>query len=441
VLTELPFEADVVVWLLYALTPKMWPPLLEVGEKVALYDAEWLGKAMEQETAGYKVPEELKGAGIGKRLIIRDQEFSDAPGDPVHRVAARFDLGRVRISEAEEVARSSAEALIALASLQGGHSSPWVVEDSYSMFIDGRDGTWSMAAPATFRPTTAQRLAISEDWTAQVIEKGAERWGPHFPIQDERMQEAAHLLVWLRRARETWGPARLILCDRVIERVAGWAGLASPRTLIVDHLRISWAITRMRNEFAGIAWAAYTTDDILSEIRDEAEREAFSRAREEIRWNPELRPSLGERSWSVDPRGTLKRLDWLLERVPADTPIGDRLTRLVNDTRTGQATAAWAESLMTEFSALEARSRRVRNALVHGGPASDSISERVLPFVEALAESALYVSVEGRFDGVDLVDFFLERRAANEAILEALRAGTPAVDALWPNQEPMSDST
>ena len=306
------------------------------------------------------------------------------------------------------------------------------------MFIDGRDGPWSMMAPAVFTPTSAQRRAMNEDWTVEVIAKNVGRWGPHFPIRDEQMQEAAHLLVWLRKARETWGPARLILCDRVIERASGWAGLSGPRRLIDDHLKLDWAINSMRNECANVAWDAYTTGDVFEPIRDRAEYDDLKRARDEIRWNPDLGFDLGVRSWTVRPRGTLQGLDWLIERVPDGSPISERLLRLKDDTATGRAGAAWAERLMEEFSKLEARSRRVRNSLVHGGPAIDQASSGALPFVEALAESALFISVEGRLDGVDLVDHFLERKAWNLKCLDALRAGVPPIDALWPNQEPMS---
>jgi hypothetical protein len=435
-LGRLPGEGEVIVWLLYALAPKMQPPLLKVGEKVSLFDAEWLGRAMESpESAAYPVPEELKAEGIAKRLITRNREFSAEDPDPVTRVAVRFDLGRVRLSEAEEIARSSAEALIALASLVGNHTCPWIVEESFSMFIDGRDGPWSMSAPAVFTPTSAQGLTMSEDWTVEVITKNAERWGPHFPIRDEQIQEAAHLLVWLRKASETWGPARLILCDRVVERVAGWAGLSGPRRLIDDHLKLDWAINSMRNECANIAWDAYASGDVFEPVRDREEHEAQKRSREEIRWDPDLGFDLGVRSGAVRPRGTLKKLDWLIERVPEGSPIAERLVRLSNDTATGGAGAAWAERLMDEFSKLEARARRVRNALVHGGPAIDHASSGVLPFVEALAQSALFISVEGRLDGADLVDHFLERRARNMRYLSALRSGVAPIDALWPSAE------
>jgi hypothetical protein len=287
-----------------------------------------------------------------------------------------------------------------------------------------------------FEPSSAQRSAMSEDWTAEVIEKNAERWGRHFPIQDELMQEAAHLLVWLRKARETWGPARLILCDRVVERVAGWAGLASPRRLVSDHLKIAWAINSIRSECANAAWGALNANDIFLALRNREAREALTRAREEIQSDPDLEFKLGERSWTVNPRGTLKKVAWLVERVPDGSPAAERLKLLEDNTRTGPAAAAWADKLMAEFAGLESRARRVRNALVHGGPASEPVSDQVLPFVEALAESALFISAEGRLDGVDLVDFFLERRTENMRALDALRAGVPAVDALWPNADP-----
>lgn len=435
ILTELPRRADVVVWLLYALAPKLWPPILEIGERVTLYDVEWLHAASESPNPAYPVPGELTENGFGISAITGDRGKSSDDPNAVPYVAARISLGKVRVSEAEAIARRSAEALIALASLHGGHVCPWIVEDSFAMFIDGGSGPSTFAAPAVFEPSSAQRSAMSEDWTAEVIGKNADRWGRHFPIQDHRMQEAAHLLVWLRKARETWGPARLVLCDRVIERVAGWAGLSSPRRLITDHLKIQWAITAMRSECANVAWGAMNANDIFSAIGDRQRIEALQRAREEIRQDPDLEFNLGERSWSVNPRGVLKKLDWLSARVPNGGPIAERISKLKDRTRTGSAGAAWADDLMVEFSTLEARARRVRNVLIHGGPVSDLAADEILPFVESLAESALFASVEGRLDEVALVDFFLDRRTANMEVLDALRNRIHPIDALWQNAD------
>ncbi len=432
VLTDLPRRANVVVWLFFALAPKLWPPILKVGDRVTLYDVAWLHATEGSPNPGYPVPEELANLERGISTLVLDRGKANDNPNTVPYVAARIGLEDVRVSDAEEIARSSAEALVALASLHGGHRCPWILEETFAAFIDGRGGPSTFAAPAVFEPTSGQRVAMSEDWTAEVIEKNADRWGKHLPIRDSRMQEAAHLLVWLHKARETWGPARLVLCDRVIERVAGWAGLASPRRLIADHIKIQWAIGSMRSECANVGWAALNAENIFSPITARPQREADGRRRTEIRLDPDLEFKLGERSWSVNPRGVLRKLDWLEEQVPRGSPASERIAKLKARTSTGEAAAAWAKELMENFARLEARSRRVRNVLIHGGPATDLVADQVLPFVESLAETALFISVEGRLDEIDLVDFFLDRRAENVRTLEALRQGAHAADALWP---------
>ena len=86
---------------------------------------------------------------------------------------------------------------------------------------------------------------------------------------------------------------------------------------------------------------------------------------------------------------------------------------------------------MREFSRMDARAKRVRNALVHGGPATEQAAEEIVPFVESLAEMALYTSVEGRLDEVDLVDHFLNMRASHLHVLDELKGGMSPADALW----------
>lgn len=433
VLTRLPRKADVVVWLRFALAPKMHPPVLRVCERVSLYDAAWLHLAEETpQHAAYPLPDELIDSRFGGvSRVIGERGKTTGDGDAVPYAAVRIELQEVWVSEAEGLARGSAEALIALASLEGGHICPWILEDSFSMFIDQGGGPASTAGPAVFQPSPQQRSAMSEDWTAEVISKNAERWGRHFPIRDHRMAEAAHLLVWLHKARGTWGPARLILCDRVIERVSGWAGFSTPRRLITEYLKFHWAMAGMRSECANVAWGALNAEDIYAPVSTPEQQKARTERREEIRWDPDLEFDLGERHWLVNPRGVLGKLDWLGERVPPGNRIAERIDELRERTQTGSAAAAWAAELMDEFSRMDARAKRVRNALVHGGPATEQAADQILPFVESLAEMALYTSVEGRLDEVDLVEHFIKMRSAHLRVLKALKDGMKPVDALW----------
>lgn len=345
---------------------------------------------------------------------------------------SRLDLGEVRISEAEDLARSSAEALVALADLHGAES-PWVLEESFAMLVDGRHGGSTFAAPAAFSLPADKRIALSSDTTADVIAKNAEEWAAHFPIVDPRMRQAAHLLLWLSKAREAWAPGRLILCDRVIERVAAWAGVASPRQFLKDHVRLSWALAQVRHRLAGVAFVAFASLG-SADRADAAEWERYRIGHEEIRTDADLGLALGERTWTVEPGSVIGKLGWLAERVPPGTHALEEIELLADRTRSGSSLADWVEELMSEFDAMESRRRRLRNALTHGGPAGEEAAAAVLRFVESVAVSALYTSMQGRFSGTPLVDHFLERRRADERRFEALRADADPAEVLWPRE-------
>jgi hypothetical protein len=177
----------------------------------------------------------------------------------------------------------------------------------------------------------------------------------------------------------------------------------------------------------------------LPEPVDRNTYEHFQKAREEMLSEPSVKFTLDESTWSVNSRGVAQKLDWLIDRVVPDSVGEARLKDLRERMHSGPAAAQWAKELMAEFEIQEARSRRVRNVLVHGGPETDSTVEGALPFVESLAAEALYASVEGRLDETELVDFFLDRRAYFTKILRDLESGCSPADVLWASAKPSDD--
>lgn len=428
--TELPREGDVVIWLLFAFATRRGSlsPLM-LGDRVTLYDISWLRSVSTGSALfAHPLPPELEADAKTISLLLRPESESNTE-QAVPRLAIRIDLGRILIAEAEESARRSAEALVALAALQA-EETPWVLEESFLMYVNGELGPWRFASPAAFTLEGERRIAVEQDITASVIERNAEHWAPHFPIRDPRMQEAAHLLVWLRRTRETWTAGRLLLCDRVIERAAGWAGLADVARFVAEYLKVPWAINQIRNEIVSCGWSAFNA---LGEMEgaSRAEWERAKRWHDEIHADPEIGFDIGPEFWSLRPDGILRRLEWIIERVPGETFAHSRVRRLQDRVRDGRAAAGWADELMGEFDARNARSRRLRNALTHGGPASAETAALCVPFVETLAIQALHTAVQGRLEGTDLVDHFLDDRAKSTAILARLHDGANPADALW----------
>src|ERR1035437_5482318 len=85
------------------------------------------------------------------------------------------------------------------------------------------------------------------DVTAMELARHAEALGRHLPLRTTELCMAGRLLVWLRQAGASDNPAQVVLCDRVIERVCGWAGIAKPWRFTEDSLKPEWIYNRIRN--------------------------------------------------------------------------------------------------------------------------------------------------------------------------------------------------
>lgn len=141
-------------------------------------------------------------------------------------------------------------------------------------------------------------------------------------------------------------------------------------------------------------------------------------------------PGAGGR-YTIDLRGVLRRLDFLLERVERDTPLHQRLAELKRRTTSGQAAAAWAGELARDFDAFQGRERRVRNCLVHGGPIDDEMAISVILVMDWLAAEALHTAIKGMLSDSDLIDYFLDRREEYERCLRRLQMNERPAEAMF----------
>jgi hypothetical protein len=216
-----------------------------------------------------------------------------------------------------------------------------------------------------------------------------------------------------------------VLCDRIFEQIAGWAGVVDRRRFTSQYLRTSWALRRIRLEISN-SWAA------IHSARLNFDPSLSRKKWEEIKQDTELgyEPGAGGR-YTIDLRGVLLRLDFLLECVEPDTPLHERLLRLKRRTANGRSTADWVEDLVGEFDAFQSRERRVRNGLVHGGPIDDEMAASVVLFMDWLAAESLHTAIKGLLADHDLIDHFLDRREEYEYCWRRLRRNEPAVEAMF----------
>lgn len=429
-LTEPPRRGEVVVWMDYRLAKVGWPPEVKLGDHVALYDDSWLRSCLEHDTLDQLPPEVRNNPHNLRMLVGVFPEQNGSPGghsESVEVVEAldeppvayiRVDLGEVLVAKARTLAVETAEAVVSLASLYGLSPSTWQPGTGWTTYIDGEEGGWSSGASPAPALSVEDWVALEQrDHTASTLAHVANLLGPHLPVRDPGVAEACTLLSWLRQARVASDPARLLLCDRVLEQVSGWAGVADRAYFLDEHMRLGWSYRRVRSELAGVAW------DVQHALHD-------SSPSNDATWL-EIYPDAGLLRGRVNLQAFLCHLPSLVAQLPQGSRELRRAQRLLDRTRTGGATIGWLRELDQRFNALEARARRTRNALVHGGPISQETVAAVVDFADELAANALNVSVQGRLAGHDLVDHFLDRRADLLRSRRLLDNNQPSNEALF----------
>jgi hypothetical protein len=432
-----PVRDDVVVWMRFVHAALIGRPELSLGEGVVLYQDRWLRETLntDPDFLSVKAPEAIAaGADLFElRLFAGADTGFDEVTQPEAREAAglksaHVDVGtdetedetavflRVAVSdatiaEARGVARRTADVLSGLASLYGTPARLWELDESY-VALSEQGSSSSFGAAPTVALAPEDWGALDHDRTLAIFESIGERLGQHLPVRDPEIAHAATLLSWLRRARLTDGPPRLLLCDRVVEQVSGWAGFGSPRRFTSDYLAVAWALRRMRNEIQDAAFAA------AHELRSLNQHELATTFAE----------GASER---IDLRAFLQGVDAILEAVRPQGIAQERVRLLLPHLRTPKTSRAWLRTTTETFQTLESRRLRTRNTVVHGGPVHDSTVDSIVGFAESLAVQALGATIDGRLENKPLVDHFLDERESLESVGRRLDSGEPLSAALF----------
>lgn len=424
-LTTPPSRAHMVVWLRFIFA-RLLPGWIDIGEAVRIYRGEWLRSALEAPVPHSELPPEATVGDFSLKLFCKERD--DLADERVRPVAyVRIDVGDELMSRAVGIARDTAEAIASLGVLYGAEPTLWRLDDSYVCYADGQPGGMSSSPPVVEGPTFKELIAVPQDRTAEGLQELADRLGAHLPVRDPDLHAAATLLGWLREARTSPAPLRLVLFDRVVEATCGWAGIQSMRRFVRDTLIPWWAYARIRQAITSAGFAVAWDAGRGSHIEGSPEQAAWL----EIVSHPPLEIDTQSERRSVNLRGVLTETQWLLERLPKDSDAAWQVSELARRTATGKATAAWWDQLCKEAGRMEARRLRTRNALVHGGPLAPATVDGVAVFAEHLAGEALAASVEGQLLGENLIDYFLDRDRRLADIRARLRAETKPSEALF----------
>jgi hypothetical protein len=418
-----PARASLTVWLRFRLAQIRWPPVIPIGEEVRIYRGDWLRSCLCGPAAHHDLPVEATGQGAD---ALRDfcgveaahVEAGGPPHDPHETPFAyiRVAVGEQLVSRAVDIARSNAEAIAALGAVYGEEPTIWRLDRSYCVFDGERNAGGSVEAE---EPAWTESVGVAEDRTGQIVLEVSERLAGHVPFRDRELEEAMTMFGWLRGARSTPPAARLVLCDRVIEAVCGWAGMRSRHAFVRDHLIPWWARTRVEFLTRKVAHRLFLGPSARLHADD-----PFRAVWEEIRDHEPL--GLRNHPPKVLTSTLVAEVPWLLARVPAENPLGQDLAELDRRTRTGAAALEYWQGWRARGQLIEARRLRSRNAIIHGGPLSRATVEQVVLFAEHLASEALIPSLDAKLAGKTIAGHFADRLARVAEMERRLRRDDPA---------------
>ena len=244
-----PARAHITVWLRFQLAQIRWPPVIAIGKDVRIYRGDWLRSCLCGPAPHHDLPPEATGEDANS---VRDfcgvepahVEAGGPPHDPNESPTAyiRVVVGDQLASRAVDIARSNAEAIAALGAVYGEEPTIWRLDKSYRVFSDNRNVGGSDEAE---EPAWTESVGVAEDRTAEIVRQLSERLAGHVPFRDSELEEAMAMVGWLRGARSAPPAARLVLCDRVIEAVCGWAGVRSRDVFVREHVIAWWAHSRV----------------------------------------------------------------------------------------------------------------------------------------------------------------------------------------------------
>ncbi|MGI8579975.1 MAG: hypothetical protein ACR2K9_05455 [Solirubrobacteraceae bacterium] len=123
--------------------------------------------------------------------------------------------------------------------------------------------------------------------------------------------------------------------------------------------------------------------------------------------------------------------DAIVTQLGDDHENVESVLRIAPHLRSSKESLKWLRELHDSYARLDARRRRTRNALVHGGPLAERTVEAIVEFAESLAVHALGDCIDGRLSGKDLVDHFLEARSHRDSVAQRLANGERLSEALF----------
>lgn len=409
ILAELPPPSDYIVWLIFE-RARALSGVISVGD-VTFYDGHWWQGATATEwpaTYGQKPPE-LEEGGLWVGPLPENGEF----------VLARVVLKDSVPGDAVERAFAIASALVALAAFHEGRTT-WRLQTAYTV----HSGQRRISASSNSLPKEQLEKILSgrpsDDRTADRLKGLAQRLPSPLP-RTGPLADAVESLLWFEQAKKMPDATRLAMSLRVIDQIAG--ALSKHWTLFLrDEMKSTWAFRQVMGEIDYLLFVA--TDAYRSLPRD-------AKAKAEL---AEIMEAMGalRHSEALSRPAFIRSIKEIASHPRLTEYHGRDLACLATRIRTGKATARWIDELCDQYDLLVDRSRRVRNAIVHGGPMIPAVVASVSNCLAISTVEALNTWIEGELRGTVFPRAFKKRRQrVNRCHRELKRGFRPELALIW----------
>lgn len=355
-----PASGECVYWMGFS-KARCEPPILRVGP-ITFYDGQWWESVTTGNGNKHELPSETQ--------IAPESAFYGTPENGAY-VLARIALGQQSAGEAMRAGQANIRAVVRTAEFHSRSS--WEELTGHALFIDGRLATSS----PFFEPDAPPTVELMQDATSQELSDLSETLGAYLPISDYRLQASLDTVQWLVDAKDSDPAVRLPLSLRAVELVATWISSPPWHHFASTYLRPLWAHRALLDEI---------TDDVYKGVHElnDYSREEFAAMRRE------LVQCSGTSHQVIDARVGIRLLPRLERLLPPDAGMRRSIEHLAQAARSGPASAALMDEHAQGFDTRLQRTKRCRNAILHGKPIEHAALRSVASFSYWLGAQALF---------------------------------------------------
>ncbi len=382
---------------------------LEIGP-ITFFYADWVRGNLEGGPLRGELPSELVSAdGL-------PASASDIP-EGTRVVLARVDLGIGVAADAVNRARHLAEAVVGLASFRSGREF-WIPMQGYLHAVDDQ-----LVARGSFsRALDVRDISSWNDRTDAELRNLTPQLAPILPLLGPELSEVVEALHWWQNADEHTS-AGILLNVRIIELLASRAGFSKWYDLI-DAMKTRWIRVTIRRVLLELL------DDATYYVPIEALIDPASAAQiESLRAGFVTVATSGGMTYDLD-RG-VGDLPTLASMYVDHYSVGRRIREVAAHLSDPTSLEAWIHSLEKRWLLAQARLRRIRNAVAHGGPFTKQGVLSVADFGRQLAAWSLATALEACLNGSPFSVQLAQSRRASDNWRAAVPAARSVSEALF----------